>query len=457
MAFSGGSGTLADPYQIATVADLELVKDYLSSNFILMNNLDLSDTSQPDNSWAALGNSTAPFTGVFDGNGKTLANIKIKSALITKPGGLFSYATNATIKDLTITGAANFSAVAAGIQYMSPLVAVGDTCIITNCHVMGTITDAYRIVGGLVGLSRGCTLSRCSAILEVSTDNYTVGGLFIGGLVGNATLGTDIYQCKTNVTLDGQNSIGGISGSHSSGRIEQCYTTGSITCRGVKAGGLIGSLVPANVSEVSALIKDNYSQATVTDEVSGYQEYAGLIGYTQVSATYTTSVDIANCYSTGRITPQVGSSSYGGFMGYRPLTKTTVTSCFYDTNTSGQTDTGKGEPRTTGWMKSPANFIGAGWDFDTVWVIPTPGTDYPLLQWDNPVVVVPVEIEPMLTLRWRNDGKQIWTNSREISLGNVGCTDIVKRIKGLGKYRTRQYELVCTSGVPVTISMFEEE
>lgn len=61
-----------------------------------------------------------------------------------------------------------------------------------------------------------------------------------------------------------------------------------------------------------------------------------------------------------------------------------------------------------------------------------------------------------LLIRWRNDGRNEWSNYREVSLGKLGDTEIFKRISGLGSYRNRQYEIVCTSGVPLTIAGLEE-
>lgn len=65
-------------------------------------------------------------------------------------------------------------------------------------------------------------------------------------------------------------------------------------------------------------------------------------------------------------------------------------------------------------------------------------------------------VEPKLLIRWRDEGKPNWSNYREISLGNSGQTEIIKKLRGLGRYRTRQYELVCTSKFPMTIALIEE-
>lgn len=462
MAFSGGSGTSGDPYLISTITDLEDMDSpgYLAAHFKLTTNIDMSTTSYANGEWGGIGNVNAPFTGVFDGNNKILSNIKIKATNTSKRAGLFANTSGGEIKNLIITNGTNVSAVASAVGHMGFIAGTSVGTTITNCHATGAITDCYIEVGGIVGKTIGGTISYCSATLVVETNSYSVGGSFVGGIVGESTQNTVIYRCKTDVTIDGQQNLGGIAGYHDGGSIIECYSTGSIKCRGISAGGIVGLLAAAHSTAPAALIKDCYSWVSVEDTALDYRAYAGLIGYIQISAVSTVSIDVINCYSVGAVNPAVGTYYYGGLIGYKPATKTTITSSFYDQDTSGQSDTGKGEPHTTSWMKTQANFTNSGWDFDTVWTIANPGTDYPLLRWDVPApdpdaFVEPVK-EPKILIRWRNNGKSDWTNYREINLGDIGRTEIIKRIRGLGQYRTRQYEIVCTSGVPLTISGIEE-
>jgi hypothetical protein len=44
-----------------------------------------------------------------------------------------------------------------------------------------------------------------------------------------------------------------------------------------------------------------------------------------------------------------------------------VKNCYYDKETSGQTDTSKGEARTTAQMKQEGNY--AGWNFVDIWKV----------------------------------------------------------------------------------------
>ena len=42
--FPGGDGSPGDPYQISNVTELQAIKDDLSAHYILVNNIDASDT-----------------------------------------------------------------------------------------------------------------------------------------------------------------------------------------------------------------------------------------------------------------------------------------------------------------------------------------------------------------------------------------------------------------------------
>ena len=55
-----------------------------------------------------------------------------------------------------------------------------------------------------------------------------------------------------------------------------------------------------------------------------------------------------------------------------------ITSGYYDSETSGQSDEGKGEPKTTAEMKQQSTYT--GWDFENIWAIaPAKNNGYPYL------------------------------------------------------------------------------
>ena len=63
---------------------------------------------------------------------------------------------------------------------------------------------------------------------------------------------------------------------------------------------------------------------------------------------------------------------------------------------------------------------------------------------------------PVLMLRWKDNGRY-WSQIKEISLGNTGEYDIVKRFRRSGIFRTRQYEISSTVTVDVIQGEAEEE
>ncbi len=76
--FAGGTGTVADPYQITTVAEFNNVRNFLDAHYILKNDLDFNIV--PYNSgegWVPIGTYHIQFKGSLDGNGKVIKNLFI--------------------------------------------------------------------------------------------------------------------------------------------------------------------------------------------------------------------------------------------------------------------------------------------------------------------------------------------------------------------------------------------
>jgi hypothetical protein len=130
----------------------------------------------------------------------------------------------------------------------------------------------------------------------------------------------------------------------------------------------------------------------------------------------------------------------------------TVTSCYFD-NEKNLGTSSYAEGRETFDMQIQGTFI--GWPFGDVWSMGTGSYLYPVLEPGTPAPPEPPKKE--ILIRYRNDNGSKWSNYLAVSLGDTGDTNVFKRISGLGAYRTRQYEIVCTSGVPITIAGVEED
>ena len=65
--------------------------------------------------------------------------------------------------------------------------------------------------------------------------------------------------------------------------------------------------------------------------------------------------------------------------------------------------------------------------------------------------------EPMATIRWRDNGSQVWGNYRQIPLKIQGDTEFIYKISNLGSYYTRQYEITFSQDAPFIIGKAVEE
>lgn len=68
----------------------------------------------------------------------------------------------------------------------------------------------------------------------------------------------------------------------------------------------------------------------------------------------------------------------------------------------------------------------------------------------------PVIRTPKMMVRWRDDNKE-WSREVTIDLGNVGETEVVRRLNFTGMFTTRQYEFTCTEDVAVIFAGAEED
>ena len=152
-----------------------------------------------------------------------------------------------------------------------------------------------------------------------------------------------------NATVEGDYLSGALAGA-SEGTVSQCESGGSIKSNSWYAGGLIGA------AWYNGSIANCYNKASVDSP----NATGGLIGF------FDAPVTITNCYSAGLVVGAGLSEPVGGLVGH--TYDGVVTNSYYDSDVSGQSDTGKGEPRTTAEMTHPsASNTYVSWDFATIW------------------------------------------------------------------------------------------
>jgi hypothetical protein len=306
--YSGGSGEPNDPYRIATAEDLNDIGNHeedWDKHFILVNDVNLAQYNGTQFRMIGIYYNNA-FTGVFDGNDKSIWNFT-RSSTGGYNIGLFGYvAENGQIKNLTLE----------------------------NVDVNAVNGDD---VGALAGWNDG-TITNCYSSASV------LGNESVGGVVGNNGYCGTIANCYSNGSASGKWFIGGLVGANS-GEISLCYSS-DIVSGEYGVGGLAGG------NEVTETITDCYSSGSV----SGYVYVGGLVGLNNGT--------ITRCYSSGSVS---GNDNVGGLAGLGD--PNLVTASFWDKDTSGQTTSAGGVGKTTAEMKTKSTFTEAGWDFVEIWGI----------------------------------------------------------------------------------------
>lgn len=197
-AAGAGTGTAADPYIITTAAQLNNVRNGLSSYYKLGSDINLSSYGN----WIPVGNNNSNFRGGFDGNGYTITGLTINRPAESYIG-LFGYvSTVGQIRNVHLSGVNII-----GYDYTGSLVGYINYGKVENSSASGTMTG-YRHVGGLVGKSEN------SAVVNGSSANVTVQGYAnLGGLIGQYASWAPMADnaASGNVTGTGAN-IGGLIG-----------------------------------------------------------------------------------------------------------------------------------------------------------------------------------------------------------------------------------------------------
>ena len=315
-----GDGSLMYPFTIKNEIELAKIgtdeKYTLDSSYILINDLDMSSYEN----WQPIGISLSkPFTGSFDGNFKSISNVKITSAT---NAGLF--------------GAIDSSAVVSNL-------------ILNNAEYNGSFDNAGSIAGQSKGIIRLCKVNNFK--LTNTKENSNNGGV-VGYMINNSTDNNFVafgYVDLTTVqvTANTNGNFGGIAGymagsvvMNSKVIVSRYETLANSLYFGSIAGSLEDainsdrytfSVVKNTLAVVEHIVNDN--SATVVGALIGKNVDRNLDGYSNI---------IKSCYyaCTDDITEIVGTS----------LTTLDLTNVY---------------KRDILDLKQKATFV--GWNFDTIW------------------------------------------------------------------------------------------
>ena len=355
--FAGGTGTEADPYQIATAEQLaKISKDVSKGNsyqgmfFKLTENIDLSSHRWIPigiSKWELSGATTSNwFEGFIDGNNKTISGLIVDERTDKNAAGFFGDIRNVKggtvgAKNLNISDASIYAdedglmelraGILAGFVVANP----GQQIIFENITVSGSVeiesTDGSNSVGGMIGYGDGIKATDCKA------ENISVAGASnSGGFIGNSS--DSVFEnCEASGTVFGMWALGGFIGyttasdfsdTATQSVFKNCAADVEITGSDWRLGGFAGYVEYGKFENCVAY-------GNVTSTVDGWEpNVGGFIGQSD-------NADVNGCHAAGMVTSSSSDYKAGGFVGN--YAGGTFTGCSFDSEkNSGLTAVGIG-------------------------------------------------------------------------------------------------------------------
>lgn len=242
--YDGGSGTEADPYQIATPGQLALMRNDINSAvsnitacYRLTADIDLCDIA-----WTPAGvTSNHYYNGTFDGDNHKISGLNVSVGNGDTYAGLFGYS-RGTVKNLILDAPEVSSSSGIGTSYTGAVVGQGVNMAIENCHVHGGTIDVSSATGQNV--YSGSIAGQAAATITACSSTASLKGGTAGGIVGYFRGSLTITGCCSGVTMESSSPMGGIIGLTQTNQtpvVTGCYSISSMSGDGDK-GGLAGRL-----------------------------------------------------------------------------------------------------------------------------------------------------------------------------------------------------------------------
>lgn len=293
-AYSGGSGTESDPWQISSVKDLQMLANTINEGKAAGFDADCTGDGIPGNyhgyyfkqttdldlssiaSWDPIGYSGSfYFAGNYDGGGYTISNAKStgkNDADGFATAGIFGWVAFGSVKNLTVKNADFFAEGNKNMSYAGGVLAVAYNCTVENCSVYNSKIESRRApnensnyAGGITGIASDSSFEKCASVKN-TIRHGSFGGGFIGSLdkkMGEDSEFTNCYVANCIVT--------------------GCSDTAS---NNTLSGGFLGAFMDGNAILKSCFVYDCVAQPDETSKASDFfGVFAANTQYGEIVAT----------------------------------------------------------------------------------------------------------------------------------------------------------------------------
>ncbi|MDR2906691.1 MAG: Ig-like domain-containing protein [Bacteroidales bacterium] len=346
--FFTGSGTKGDPYVITTPYGMNQVRNYLTSHFLLAEDLDMSEFEN----WVPIGFYTISplgpaFSGSFNGGGHTISNLIVDkstpdSSHVALFGGFKPDVANDTIQNLGIV----------------------------NSKFMGLSNTTSLVAGVYAG-----TIFNC-----YSENNRVISGAQAGALVGTLQL-SKLEQSWANdsvIATSGNSAAALVLNVRDTSTVLNCYALGYAEAFGNYASGLAGGITQ------NSKVLNCYSAATVVGK--GTSTVANITGLSGTFANATLSNSVSLCpsltsagNSSNPVRISTASSATAKARNNYGLISTKLLKGENEIALTADSLNGiNGQSITDMEALRRTTYEGLGWDFENVWTIDKTRSAYPI-------------------------------------------------------------------------------
>ena len=332
--------------------------DVLNKSVILEKDIDLTGVE-----WTPVGSDmNTGYTGDFNGNGKFIYNLVVKSDA-SNVGFFGGLAAGGTVHDMkfanaqvTATSGAAYAGVIAGSSmgkiescnvrssqvagHYAGAITGNNSLQVNECNALDVQVTATYAAGGIAGVNYGkieyCTLSGHSTI--VANGNSPRAGGIVGETAEQSGVTTSgrLLKCAVDGAIISATWAGGIAGENSFGIVAQCVANDvTVIHQASNASFYLGGVVGYNTR--GDVVASYSAYSTIGTEKLISEAMGGIVGYNNNSSS-----NVYGCYST-HVSLLGTVNNRGSIAGY---TGGHVTSCYAvlpddvtDVNLVGKSDT----------------------------------------------------------------------------------------------------------------------
>jgi hypothetical protein len=273
LTFSGGQGTAASPFVIATEADLVALREgwtttpsYYSCSYRQSADITLTTVWEHGIGFSTPGSALyKPFDGTYDGDGHSVTNLVINALTVSRPNqgrelGFIGLSTSGTaaLRNLNLVNAT----ISCGYETQFAAMLVGEISgTVERSSASGAVNcagaDGIARMGGLIGYTNGSVMNAWVSGTVTLPTTYTFAPNSIGGVIGKSFSAASIQNVLGRVSLvnAGQGTYvgafaGWAEGARSANLVQSGLTSGLTTLNGVGSS-------PVNVEfKTSAELQD---------------------------------------------------------------------------------------------------------------------------------------------------------------------------------------------------------